>query len=223
MADAILPDKTCRKCGALFSGVRCNECVKAYNAAHRKVNGEYKEYYAAYYKAHAEKYRDAAKARNALDPSRKKASDKAWREANVERKRAASAAYYAANIDRAKALMAERRKNNPNEARDRTRRWVLDNPEKTRVHQINRRALKRNNGGKLSSDIASRLMVLQQGKCACCRTDLRKSKYHLDHIEPLAKGGMHDDSNIQLLCPQCNMTKHTSDPVKFMQSRGFLI
>ena len=75
----------------------------------------------------------------------------------------------------------------------------------------------------LSPDLSSKLMRLQRGKCACCKAALAKTGYHLDHVKPLSRGGLHADSNIQLLCPQCNFSKHCRDPIDFMQSRGYLI
>ena len=62
----------------------------------------------------------------------------------------------------------------------------------------------------------------QRGKCLVCRKDIRIG-YHLDHVIPLAKGGPSTLSNLQLLCPHCNVTKHAKDPVDFMQERGFLL
>lgn len=73
-----------------------------------------------------------------------------------------------------------------------------------------------------SKGLAERLFRLQRGKCACCKKPLG-SDYHLDHIMPLALGGVNEDSNIQLLRAKCNMQKHTVHPVEFMQQRGFLL
>lgn len=53
-------------------------------------------------------------------------------------------------------------------------------------------------------------MADQHGRCALCCTPLDRvgaSKYHLDHIEPLALGGAQTDTNSQRLCPPCNVKK----------------
>ena len=66
-------------------------------------------------------------------------------------------------------------------------------------------------------------MKLQKGKCACCRTSLLEVKHHVDHIEPLSRGGANDDGNIQLLCATCNLQKGAKDPIEFMRLKGFLL
>lgn len=77
--------------------------------------------------------------------------------------------------------------------------------------------------GKLSKGIADKLMKLQRGRCAVCRRDVSKGKYHLDHVMPMALGGVNEDFNMQILCPPCNQRKSAKHPVDFMQSRGLLI
>lgn len=83
--------------------------------------------------------------------------------------------------------------------------------EARRVHRLNRDIRKRGACGPgLSRTIRRMLWMKQNGRCAlCCQTLDRvgPSKYHLDHIEPLAMGGAHTDTNIQLLCPPCNVRK----------------
>lgn len=158
------------------------------------------------------------------------------REANREKKRAYDAQYRIENVDRRRENTRRWAAENPQKkrladaashaARDkeveraRLKKWHADHPGAKRAHEYNRRDRKR--GGKLSSDIVTRLMTLQRGLCACCMTDI-KSKYHVDHIMPLARGGENVDSNAQLLCPPCNMQKKAKHPVDFMQQRGFLL
>ena len=91
-----------------------------------------------------------------------------------------------------------------------------------RINEHNRRAKKRDDGGKLSVGLTEKLFKLQGGKCACCRKSLGKD-YHLDHIMPIALGGVNEDWNMQLLTQFCNLQKHAAHPVDFMQSRGLLL
>lgn len=41
---------------------------------------------------------------------------------------------------------------------------------------------------------------------------------HIDHFNPVAKGGKHTKNNIVICCPTCNLTKSAKDPIKFIYS-----
>ena len=102
------------------------------------------------------------------------------------------------------------------------RLWRRAHPQAKRVIDQNRRA-KKVVGGRLSPDLPSTLLMLQRSRCACCGEKFGSAGYHLDHVIPLALGGVHADTNIQLLCPPCNGRKHAKHPIDFMQSLGFLL
>lgn len=78
-------------------------------------------------------------------------------------------------------------------------------------------------GKRLPRGTVKRIGQLQRWFCPICREDLEWSGYHVDHITPLARGGLHESSNIQLLCPPCNVRKSAKDPLVFLQERGFLL
>jgi 5-methylcytosine-specific restriction endonuclease McrA len=136
---------------------------------------------------------------------------------------ARSAAYRIAHPEKTSELNAKRRAADPEKARRESREWFAKNPDKRAAYEQNRRAKKRERGGKLSPSIVTTLMVLQRGKCACCRVDLLTTKTHLDHVMPLALGGRNEDLNMQLLCADCNQEKHAKHPIEFMQKKGFLL
>lgn len=102
-----------------------------------------------------------------------------------------------------------------------TKNWRENNKSVCRIYNNNRRLRTIENGGKLSNGLAEKLIRLQKGKCACCKSKLLS--YHMDHVMPIAKGGANSDSNIQLLCPTCNHKKHAKHPVDFMQQNGYLL
>lgn len=66
------------------------------------------------------------------------------------------------------------------------------------------------------------LFALQRKKCANCKVSIEKG-YHVDHIHPVSKGGAHDNSNIQLLCAECNLRKSAKDPIDWANENGRLI
>lgn len=188
--------KFCKKCNTETERDKrgtCKPCVKARNAAWRAAN-----------------------------PEKLKSIKAAWRVSNPESARASRAAWKAANREKEKArgvawVSANREKVNTKNAA-----WRAANRELTRVYYSNRRARKRDVGGKLSTGLADRLFKLQRGKCACCGLPLGDN-YHLDHIMPLALEGPNTDDNMQLLRATCNQEKWKKHPVDFMQQRGFLL
>jgi len=50
--------------------------------------------------------------------------------------------------------------------------------------------------------------------CYWCGTNC-ESDYHVDHYFPLSKGGEHEESNLVIACPMCNLSKSTKDPEVF--------
>jgi len=146
-----------------------------------------------------------------------------WREANLERFRSYHKAYQLANRHKTIKRLKEWRAKNPERASNHNREWRAKNPGEHARHQQNRRARMEASGGKLSPGIYKRLMRMQRGKCAACKTNIKDIRAHMDHQMPLALGWTNTDSNIQLLCPSCNHAKHAKHPVDFMQERGFLL
>lgn len=98
------------------------------------------------------------------------------------------------------------------------------NPEKYKVYGENYRALKAGAEGRYSEDDVLALLKRQKNRCAhpWCRKILRNGK-HLDHIQPLSKGGTNWPSNLQYLCQKCNLQKGAKDPIKFAQLNGMLL
>lgn len=75
--------------------------------------------------------------------------------------------------------------------------------------------------GRLPRGTIARLLETQNLQCNICEIALIHG-YHVDHIQPLAKGGLHVPENIQLLCPRCNVRKGAKDPVQFLREMGKL-
>lgn len=210
MPDSILLSRPCVKCGSTDrkSNGSCRACAKAYDTAYRAANHEKVKAASAVWRL---ANRDKARARTA-----------AWAASNTERKKATNAVWYASNVERRKATNAVWFKANTERTKATTAAWGKANRELKRIHWQNREAKKRANGGILSKGLSAKLFKLQHGKCACCGLPLG-GNFHLDHILPIALGGVNADSNIQLLRSTCNQQKSAKHPIDFMQSRGFLL
>ena len=178
----------------------CRRCAKARQAVSKSSYRASKEVRQAYYQAHKTERKEY---------QNKYSKDNT--EAIAERCRA----YYQANAP--KKLEYQRV-------------YHKANPEKRREAKARRRARKIELLGKVTSGILDVLLKLQNHRCAApgCRKRIGKrvrgkSDHHLDHIVPLAKGGLHDDANLQILCATCNQQKHAKDPLAFARERGMLL
>ena len=154
-------------------------------------------------------------------PCQKERSRK-WAEANPEKILQAMRKWRKINPEKVSACARSWQKANPQRAKVIALNWREANPDKVKTIEQNRRARVKGNGGNLSTNIIKTLLAQQNGKCACCGLGLDNG-YHLDHIMPLALGGINDDSNVQLLTPKCNLSKGAKHPVDYMRSKGRLI
>lgn len=166
--------------------------------------------------------RERSKVWIAANPEKRAAQRLAWEKANPERLITTNAAYAERNAERIKARKAAYYANNAEKFKAINIEWSKKNPGVKRIYDINRRAMKKAQGGQLSKGIKQKLFKLQKGMCPCCHLPLG-ADYHLDHIKPLALGGSNTDDNVQLLRAKCNLQKNATHPIDFMQSRGFLL
>lgn len=215
--------KKCSKCGETKSvkdfpkhanhrdgiGSQCKSC-KNIAAANR-------------YALNIDKAREDRAKYYAANKLRINARNNKYRNDNKDKVKVYMSKWYAENADKVKAASLKWGASNPEKLRSFRAKWKTDNPQALRIYDQNRRARKRESGGKLSHGLSERLFKLQRGKCACgCKQPLGDD-YHLDHIMPLALGGSNTDDNIQLLRSECNLKKNAKHPVDFMRQRGFLL
>jgi glyoxylate carboligase len=101
------------------------------------------------------------------------------------------------------------------ESRASVNKWVAAHPEQKRAmgrrSWMKRRALKAN----AFVEAVDPLVVYERdrGVCGICLTQIAAGqKWHIDHIEPLSKGGAHSYDNTQLAHAFCNVSKGAKVP-----------
>lgn len=150
-------------------------------------------------KAWTSRYTVARWSQKKTDPEfldKQRAAVRAWQRANPDKKKSLDAAWRLANKDKPEFK------------------------EKQRVRALNRIALKRAAVGNYSIADVRSIYGQQDGLCACgCGSPLDGGKFHIDHIVPLSRGGSNWPANIQLLSPQCNLSKSRSTMEEWNQRR----
>jgi 5-methylcytosine-specific restriction endonuclease McrA len=83
--------------------------------------------------------------------------------------------------------------------------WRKNNPERVRILHRNRRFKKRNAGNGWNADQEIELFFNYGNICAYCGKKF--NKLTVDHIIPIAKGGIHEIENAVPACIHCNSSK----------------
>lgn len=142
--------------------------------------------------------------------------DKAHYVVNGERLRAEKRAYRAANLEKVRALEKARR--DP----EKIKKYIKDNKERYATYARNRKRKLRSRGRHTTEEL-NNIIKAQGYKCAYCRASLRKTRYEVDHIMPIALGGSNLKENLQMLCMPCNRKKYAKHPIAFAQELGLLL
>src|SRR5690606_25348938 len=189
----------------------CRPCVAAMDAERRKNNAD-----------HLNRLNKAWRENN---KERRKEYLKKWEEENKEKIIAYRKEYYHKNRERLLAENKKYRDENKEKEAKRNDDWAKRNPElaaqKTRI----RRARKLSAQGSHTASDIKEILERQGGKCVYCSVKLKtkgKDKYHVDHIEPISKGGSDCRENLQILCPSCNIRKGSKCPIEWANQIGML-
>lgn len=114
------------------------------------------------------------------------------------------------------------RENNREKQNEWSRNWVKKNPEKRKSISLNcahkrRAVVKSGMGNREFSEWIDR----QKKVCYWCGSSCKR-KFHIDHYVPLSRGGRHEQHNLVIACPRCNLTKNAKDPYEFANNLGRL-
>jgi len=142
------------------------------------------------------------------------------RQQNKHKKQEYDKAYYKANRDKIIANQTTYYLNNQEKVKERVKDWQASNQSTVTGYKKNNKHNRRViiNSSKLSSADFSAWETSELKICAYCGASCANS-YHIDHIEPLSKGGQHELDNLVIACPTCNMQKSAHSLLIFMKKR----
>lgn len=115
--------------------------------------------------------------------------------------------WYKRNIEKEQQRSRNWRQNNKEKRKEVVRQYALSNKEKVLQNTRNRRAKIKGNKGRIYAEDWIALKEKYGNKCLKCGT---KNKIEMDHVIPIALGGLHVIENVQPLCRNCNAQKSTS-------------
>lgn len=76
-------------------------------------------------------------------------------------------------------------------------------------------------GPGVSEEQWAAILIAQGGRCAYCGHPPASGVLTQDHVEPLARGGRHDVSNLVAACLACNVRKGTARWTPILMHPGF--
>jgi hypothetical protein len=183
------------------------EKKKAADKAYRELN---RERIAAKKKAWRERNRERRaatdKAWRERNRERRAATDKAWRERNRERMATTVKAWAERNRERIAATNKAWAERNRERKATTVKAWAERNPERVVENNRRRRCRVRNSSIHLTANENQQLLILERTRQELQRETGRE--YHIDHILPIAHGGIHHPINLRILDGEENLSKY---------------
>jgi hypothetical protein len=158
-----------------------------------------------WYEDNLERAREKNKERHRGNPEKNRERARKWREDNLEKSRRKnrelSRKWREDNPGKNRERLRKWREDNLERAREHARKWQQANPDKAKLADAIRRAMKRNASIPLTPSEQSQLRLIYKN-CP--------DGYHIDHIIPLSKGGLHHPLNLQYLPAEVNCSKNNN-------------
>ena len=145
--------------------------------------------------------------RRVLNPEAERASDREWYALNRERILAAKAAYRDEHRQQSCDASSRWRERHPEDAS----RYYTEHREQSLARVRNRRARLGGSGGIHTAADVRAQYDRQHGRCYWCGVKVG-TRYHVDHVWPVAKGGSNGPENLVIACPDCNRSKGAKPP-----------
>ena len=211
-----LISKTCKRCGEpkdlneFPKASNCKDGCRMYCKACKYENDRQR------YAENLEHERKKARQRYYANAESKIEQSCKWKRENPEAVREYSRKRYHQNPKAHYGHTRRWAKSNPEAIREINRRWNAANPNKAAARCHIRRARMYSNGLCMTPSEYADWIESQVKVCFYCESDCGDD-FHVDHIQPLSKGGVHQSYNLAIACPKCNHTKSSKDPEQFLK------
>jgi 5-methylcytosine-specific restriction endonuclease McrA len=180
----------CKQCNSEYEKQRYKEKTSTVKAANKR-----------WAQANPEKCRERVKRYSATHPEKKRE----YREKHLERERETHQVWYRDNKDKVKERTRQYREGNKERLQAAANQWRKDHPENYKATTHKRLSRIKGSGGVITAKEWRELCEKYGNKCLCCGRD--DVKLTLDHVIPIAMGGLNVISNAQPLCQSCNSKK----------------
>ena len=176
------------------SGFRspCKQCIVDYRAANKEQLQTTRK---KFYQGHAEEIKHASKTYDQLHKEHVRLRGQQYREAHKERIQLRRQEYEKVNRKRFCLYRQQ---------------WMKNHPDLVAVLNNRRRSRKKSANGSYTPQQIQAQYERQKGKCYYCQLEI--TKYHVDHVVPLSRGGSNGPSNLVIACCHCNTSKRDKLP-----------
>ena len=188
-----------------------------------------KEYDREYYLKNRERLCERQREWGKNNKEEKARRDRLYYEKNKEKIREYKKEYYS-DEDNLKHKHEQDRKYsivNRDKALARVKEYYENNKERckhnARIGKHKYRALENKSPGSHTRKEIEEILVSQNYRCVVCGSDLTVERRHLDHIQPLSRGGCNCKYNLQWLCEPCNLSKNDKTMEEYLIYREAIL
>ncbi|AXH72170.1 MAG: HNH endonuclease [Siphoviridae sp. ctdc_1] len=197
--------------------IYCKECTRQrVNSWREKNRDRYLQNCKNYYSENREEISLKSAVYRSENKEQIRRSDEKYRSQNRDKKNAQQKFYRSQNKDVISERNRKYKLENPEKIKQKNRNYVARNPEKARLWAVNnqhkRRSYKKSS---LKSSELKEWLVSQPKVCLYCRCECEQN-FHIDHITPLSKGGLHEIQNLTISCEWCNCHKSNKSVEEFI-------
>lgn len=139
-----------------------------------------------------------------------------WRERNREKVNSMARSWRERNREKYISIVRKWKRLNPDKAKAVCAAWRAKYPHRAKAASSANSAMRRSAiASGVSNCEVSKWILLQPKECLWCGKDCG-SRFEIDHVVPLSRGGRHELVNLCISCKKCNLSKHALMPEEFL-------